>query len=75
MLGFRGLHWIYDVTEHNAATSARASAFRKLIQDSAHGDRQNTCAIKANTERQRGLQRRRSPVVHVSEERAASTAA
>jgi hypothetical protein len=31
MIGFRGLDWVYDMTERNRIVSARALAFQKRI--------------------------------------------
>src|SRR6266511_1107303 len=53
MLGFRGLHWIYEVTEHNNVIASRALAFEKLVERSAQleGRRTNMCGIQSSAAR------------------------
>lgn len=33
MVGFRGLDWVYDVTEHNRIIAARALAFQTRVME------------------------------------------
>jgi hypothetical protein len=35
MLGFRGLHWIYEATEYNNVIASRARVFEKLVENPA----------------------------------------
>jgi len=50
MLGFRGLHWIYEATEYNNVIASRARVFEKLVENSAPLEqRDNTNASQSST--------------------------